>query len=347
MKKLLAWGLTLTMLFTMTACGKSNNDTNSNKTTDPSETTSDKDESSKDLTPVTIVLDWTPNTNHTGLYVAQEKEYFEAAGLDVTIVQPPEDGATSMVASGQAQFGIDFQDYLAPVFTSEEKIPVTVVATLIQHNTSGIISRKDAGIESPKNMAGHSYATWELPVEQAMIENVVTEDGGDYSKVELIPEYVTDVPTALQTDIDSVWVYYAWDGIATKESGVDTNFFYFKDINPVFDYYNPVIITNDDYLAENPDTVKAFLDACRQGYEYAIANPEDAANILVEQVPELDKDIVTASQIWLADQYKAEVEQWGYIDQTRWDAFYTWLAENDLSPAIPAGYGFTNDYLPK
>ena len=58
---------------------------------------------------ITLVLDWTPNTNHTGFYVALEKGYFEEEGLNVTIVQPPEDGATTMVASGQAQFGIDFR----------------------------------------------------------------------------------------------------------------------------------------------------------------------------------------------------------------------------------------------
>ena len=89
---------------------------------------------------ITLVLDWTPNTNHTGFYVALEKGYFEEEGLKVNIVQPPEDGATMMVASGQAQFGIDFQDYLAPVFSSEDDYNVTEVAALIQHNTSGIIS---------------------------------------------------------------------------------------------------------------------------------------------------------------------------------------------------------------
>ena len=88
------------------------------------ESTSESTEKSKELTEITFVLDWTPNTNHTGLYVAQAKGYFEDAGLKVNIIQPPEDGATNMVASGQAQFGIDFQDYLPPVFTSDEKVPV-------------------------------------------------------------------------------------------------------------------------------------------------------------------------------------------------------------------------------
>ena len=297
---------------------------------------------------ITFCLDWTPNTNHTGLYVAEKLGYFDEAGLNVTIVQPPEDGATTMVASGQAQFGIDFQDYLAPVYTSDEEVPVTAVAAIIQHNTSGIISLKEDGIESPKGLEGKNYATWGLQLEQAIIKNVVTADGGDFDKVNLIPEYVTDVPTALQQDIDAVWVYYAWDGISTKVAGLDTNMFYFKDITPEFDYYSPVIIANTDFLADDPDTAKAFLNAVRKGYEYAIENPDEAADILCEAVPELDPEMVKESQEWLADQYKAEVDQWGYIDPERWNAFYNWLNENGLSEKeIPENYGFTNEYLSK
>ncbi len=300
-----------------------------------------------ELKDITLVLDWTPNTNHTGFYVAQSEGYYAEAGLNVNIIQPPEDGATMMVASGQAQFGVDFQDYLAPVFTSADEIPVTAVAALIQHNTSGIVSLKEDGIDSPKGLEGKNYATWELPVEQAMIQNIVEADGGDYSKVNLIPEYITDVVSALQQDIDAVWIYYAWDGIATERAGLDTNMIYFKDITPEFDYYSPVIISNTNFLAEDPETAKAFLAATAKGYEYAIDNPEAAAQILCDAVPELDIDMVTESQQWLADQYKAEVPQWGYIDQERWDAFYSWLYTNGLSDEIPAGYGFTNEYLPE
>ena len=299
------------------------------------------------ITEITLVLDWTPNTNHTGFYVALEKGYFEDEGLKVNIVQPPEDGATMMVASGQAQFGIDFQDCLSPVFTSEEEIPVVVVASLIQHNTSGIISLKEDGINSPKDLEGKNYATWDLPIEQAMMKNVVEADGGDFSKVNLIPEYVENEPAALQQDIDAIWVYYAWGGIACKQAGLDTNVFYFKDITPEFDYYNPVILANSNWIKENPKAAKGFLTATKRGYEDAIANPDEAAEILCKQVPELDANLVKESQAWISEQYKADVDRWGYIDQKRWDAFFTWLYENELSDEIPAGYGFTNDYLPE
>lgn len=300
-----------------------------------------------ELQEITLVLDWTPNTNHTGFYVALNEGYYEEEGLKVNIVQPPEDGATTMVASGQAQFGIDFQDYLPPVFTSEEKIPVTAVAALIQHNTSGIISLKEDNINSPKDLEGKNYATWDLPVEKAMMENIVEADGGDFSKVNLIPEYVENEAAALQQDIDAIWVYYAWAGISTKQAGLDTNMIYFKDITPEFDYYSPVIVSNTDWLEDNADTARAFLRATMKGYEYAVNDPDGAAEILVTQVPELSIELVKESQEWLSPQYKAEADKWGYIDQTRWDAFYKWLFDNGLSDEIPAGYGFTNEYLPE
>lgn len=295
---------------------------------------------------ITFVLDWTPNTNHTGVYVAQKLGYFEEAGIEINIVQPPEDGATSLVASGNAQFGVDFQDSIAPAFGTEEPLPVTAVAAILQHNTSGIISLKGNGIDRPKGLEGKTYATWNAPIEKAMLQNVVEGDGGDFSKVNLRPSTVNDVIAGLQTDVDAVWIYYAWDGIATEVKGVETDYFSFRDLNPVFDYYTPILVANNSFLSEKPETAKKFLKAVQQGYEYAISHPEEAADILLEAAPELDRDITVASQKWIADQYKAEAEQWGIIDPSRWNAFYNWLNENGLvEQVIPENFGFTNDYL--
>ena len=328
--------LTLFVTIVLSACGSK---TSKDENTNVGSTKKEK---------VRIVLDWTPNTNHTGLYVAASKGYFEAAGLEVEIMQPPEGSTTTLVGAGGAEFGISFQDTIAPTFASDSPMPVTAVATIIQHNTSGIISLKETGIDSPGKLSGHSYATWDSPIELAIIKKIIEEDGGNYDDLELIPNTVSDVITALKTDIESVWVYYAWDGIATEVAGLETNFLNFADYGTELDYYNPIIIANDDYLAKNPETTKKFLDAVKQGYEFAIKNPDDAADILLEAVPELDETLVKASQKWLADQYKAEVEQWGYIDPARWDAFYAWLFENKLiEKEIPAGTGFNNEFLPE
>lgn len=301
------------------------------------------------LEKVTFVLDWTPNTNHTGLYVAQEKGFFKEAGLEVEIVQPPEDGAVVLVASGKAQFGVSFQDSLAAAFAGEEALPVTAVASVIQHNTSGIISRAGEGMETPKGMEGHTYATWNGPIELATVQKVVEADGGDFSKVSLIPSTVADEVSALQTNsVDAIWIYYAWAGVKMEVEGLETDYFAFADIDPVFDYYTPVIISGNQYLEEHPETAKAFLAALQKGYEFAIGQPEEAAEILLNAAPELDRSLVVESQKYLADQYRADAPYWGYIDAARWNAFYEWVNENELTEEkILPDKGFTNKYLPQ
>lgn len=303
----------------------------------------------QDTKKITFVLDWTPNTNHTGLYVAKEKGYFEEAGLDVEIVQPPENGAEVLVASGRAQFGVSFQDSMAPAVAGNHALPVTAVAAVIQHNTSGIVSRKGDGMDRPKGMEGKNYATWDLPVEKAMVKNIVEADGGDFEKVRLVPSTVTDEVSALRTkSVDAIWIFYAWAGVKMELEGLDTDYIAFADLNPVFDYYTPVIIANNDFLKNDKDTAKAFLKALGKGYEAAVQDPEGAAKILCAAAPELDSELVLASQNYLADQYQAEAKGWGWIDPERWNRFYGWLNENGLTEAqIPENAGFSNDYLPQ
>lgn len=330
-KRILAAVLTALVAFGMTGCG------------------SGKKESSdqKDLKKITFVLDWTPNTNHTGIYVAKEKGYFEDAGLDVDIVQPPEDGAEVLVGSGKAQFGISFQDTMASALTGDDALPIEAVAAVLQHNTSGIISRKGEGMDRPKGLEGKKYATWDAPIEKATLKQVVEADGGDFDKVKMIPSTVTDEVSALKSkSVDAIWIFYGWAGIAAENAGLKTDYFAFKDIDDVFDYYTPVIIGNSSWLKKNPETAKKFLSAAKKGYEDAIKDPEGATKILCEAAPELDKDLVVNSQKYMKDQYKAEVDQWGYIDPERWNAFYNWLNEKKLvETQIPENTGFTNDYL--
>lgn len=299
-----------------------------------------------ELKEVSFLLDWTPNTNHTGLYAALDKGYFAEAGLNVKIQTPPQGGAAALVGAGRANFGIDAQDTMAPALTAEDPLPVKAIAAILQHNTSGIISRKGEGLERPKGMEGRQYATWDNPVEQAMIKNVVEQDGGDFSKIQLIPNNITDEVAALKTrQIDAVWIFYGWSGINAKVQGFDFDYFAFRDLNPVLDYYTPVIITSDQMIKEDPDTVRKFMAAAAKGYRFAEKNPEEAANILLKHAPELDPDLTKESQKWIASQYIDPGKAWGVIEDKRWDGFYAWLWENRLiAKQIPAGHGFTNEF---
>ena len=301
---------------------------------------------SKSNQKIKIVLDWVPNTNHTGLYVAKDLGYFKEEGLDVEIVQPPEGSTTALIGAGGAEFGISFQDTLAKSFAKENPVPVTAVAAILQHNTSGIISLKEKGIDSPKKLEGKKYATWEDNIEQAILKKLVTDDKGDFSKVKLIPYTITDVVTGLKTDVDAVWVYYAWDGIATERAGLQTNFLKIRDYGEELDYYSPVIIANNDFLKKNPEIAKKVLKAIKKGYEYAMKNPEESAKILVKNSPELDINLVTASQKWISKEYQSDAREWGIIDGNRWNRFYEWLYKNKaVEREIPKDFGYSNEYL--
>ena len=326
MKKVLALILALTMLLSLTACGGKEEET------------------------ITFVLDWTPNTNHTGIYVALQKGWFEEAGLKVDVVQPPEGGSALLVASGKAQFAVTAQDSIAPALTGENAMPLTTVAAILQHNTSGIVSRAGEGMDTPKGLEGHKYATWDSPVEKATIRQVMAADGGDFDKVELIPSTVTDEVSALKSgDVDAIWIFYGWAGIACEVAGLPIDYFDFADFDPVLDFYTPIIVSNNDWLENNPETAKAFLAALSRGYEYAAENPKEAADILMEAAPELksNAELVYRSQEYLAGEYIADAARWGEIDPDRWGGYFAWLNDNGLmeTPLDP-GMGFTNEYLP-
>lgn len=334
--RLLALVLALVLTFSLVSCAKSSNDENK-----------PADEAKE----IIVSLDWTPNTNHTGLYVALANGYYADAGLNVKIVQPPEGDAIAACSSGQVQFAVGYQDLLLPAFTSETPMEVTAVAALLQHNTSCIVSKKGAGMDTPKGLEGKQYLTWQSPVELAMMKNVVEADGGDFSKVEQIP----DVPTDEAQDVNAnpnhaIWIYYGWGGINAEVNNIEVDTFFFKDLNPVFDYYSPVLVANNQFINDDPETVKAFLAATQKGYEYAVSNPDEAAQILIDSddTGALDgsEELVKASQKWMADQYVADAPKWGYIDPARWNAFYNWVAdEKIIDEKLPENTGFTNDYL--
>lgn len=309
-----------------------------------------KQSKSKNRT-VTVVLDWTPNTNHTGMYVAKQKGYYKKYHLNVKFMQPPKDGAEQLVVSGKAEFGVSAQDTFAGAIARKDPLPITTIAGIIQHNTSGIMSRKADGITSPKKMMGKRYSTWDLPIEQATIKQVVNDDHGNYKKLKLIPNNITDEVAALKSkQTDDIWVFYGWAGQNAKVKNFPINYFSFRSLNKVFDYYTPTLIGNNSFLKNNPQVAKDFMKATTKGYDYASNHPHQSADILMDQVPELksNRKLVYASQTYLSKQYALGSKQWGKISATRWNGFYTWLNKNNLvSVKLKKDQGFTNKYLPK
>ncbi len=300
-----------------------------------------------ELTDITVMLDWVPNTNHTGLYVAQSQGFFKEAGLNVSIIQPGESTAEQVVAAGSADFGVSYQEGVT--LARVQNVPIVSVAALIQHNTSGFASRAGAGISRPKDFEGKTYGGWGSPIEQAMLSLLMQCDGGDVSKVNILDSGYADFLTITERgDIDFAWIFYGWDGINAELKGVELNTVMLNEWQEcVPDYYTPVLITGEKMIAERPELVKAFVGAVAKGYESAIANPEQAADILLQAAPENDPALVKASQQWLAKQYQADAPQWGRQSEQVWQRYADWLLEQGLlEQPLDAAAAFDNSFLP-
>ena len=298
---------------------------------------------------ITFVLDWAPNTNHVGLYVAKNLGYYAEEGLEVTFIQPGTTGCSADVSTGVGQFGIDFQEQM--IYNEQSSVNVTAVAAVIQHNTSGILAK--GKIDSLAALNGKKYASWGLQGEEAIVRYFLQEEGADINTVTFIPNTVENIVAEFTntSGADCLWSYLGWDVTKLNTEGIANTFFRMSDYIPALDYYTPVIIANNDYLKDNAEYARKFIKATARGYEYAIANPREAADILMEENPELavDSELIYASMEVLKGEYKSDAPQWGYIDQARWDAFFDLMWElrtEGMTGPITDGYGFTNAFLP-
>jgi len=330
-KKVLMVGMSCVIL---AACG---NDAvkNNEKSTD-----------SKDLKKVTLMLDWTTNTNHTGIFVAKANGYFKAHGLDVTIKTPGDVTSDQLVAANKVQFGISSQELVTQ--SRDEGIPVKSIGAIIQHNTSGFMSLKSKNIESPKDFEGKTYGGFGAPIEEPVIEAVMDKEDADIKKVKMVNMGNTDFFTASKKNIDFAWVFYGWTGIEAQTRGEQVNMQYLVDYDKNLDYYTPVFIANERYIKSDSETVKAFMQSVKEGYEYAIQQPEKSADILIKEAPELKdkRELVEKSQNYLKDKYQDDAASWGMQDAAVWKNYADFMKKNQvIHNDFNAEEAFTNEFV--
>jgi ABC-type nitrate/sulfonate/bicarbonate transport system substrate-binding protein len=302
----------------------------------------------KECTAITVLLDWTPNTNHTGLYVAKDLGYFKDEGLDVDIIQASEVGCADLIAAGKGQFGISSSEQVLVARTSKNPLPIKAIAAITQHNTSGFASLKDKNIKTPKDFENKTYGGWGLPMEEAMLKGLMKKYDADFKKLKMVNSGAVDFITNISKNVDFGWIFYGWDGIAAELQKVEMEFVKLGDIDPVMDYYTPVIISGDSYLDENPEIAKKFLKAATKGYEYSSENPVEAAKILLEAAPEIGEEMAITSQKYLSKEYLADAAVWGYMKKEVWENFGNWMLETGLiEKTIDIDGAYTNEFLPK
>lgn len=309
--------------------------------------TSEK-KASKDLEKVTVILDWTPNTNHTGIYAAKALGYYEEAGLDVEIIQPSDTSSLQLITANQGDFAITYQEDLTYARTADDPLNVKAIAAIIQHNTSGFTAPVSKGITSVKDFEGKTYGGYGGPSEDAILKAVMNKNGADYSKLNIVNVGTDDFFMATEKNIDFEWTFEGWTNISAKLKGIDVNFIKASDLDERLDYYTPIIAATEDTLNNKSEMTKKFMEATSRGYKYAMENPEEAANILLEAAPELDKDLVVESQKYLADKYQGDAAKWGEMKDSVWNNYTSFMMEyNLINNNMKAEEAYTNEFLPE
>ncbi len=296
------------------------------------------------LDEITVLLDWTPNTNYSGLFAAKDKGYYLEEGLEVKI---EEAGANvlPLVATDKAQFGVSYQEQVT-FARLNDNIPIVSIAAVVQHNSSGFASLRDKGIDAVADFKNKSYGSWGTEVEEATIKALMDKAGADFGSVSIVTIGETDLFAVIEKLADFAWIYYGWDGIAAEQKGAELSFIPLRDLDPAFDYYTPVIISSERLIDEHPDLVQRFMRATAKGYSLAIENPEEAAEILLRNVPELDGNLVRASQDWLKDKYRDDAELWGLQKREVWESYSRWLLEHNLvDRMLDVDKAFTNRFI--
>ena len=264
-KKICSVTSILLMIFVLTGCSSANTAKTQNK----------------ELKEVNVLLDWYPNAVHTFLYAAEAQGYFEEAGLKVNLITPAStDDGIKMVAAGKADIAISYpkQEILA----RGENINVKSIGAIVRSPLNQLMVRKDSNVNNLKDLENKKVGYASFDIDKETVKSMVKKAGGDPEKVQFI-DVGYDLMSAIQTKrVDAIiGGFINHEEILLEKEGVELNTF-----NPV-DYgmansYELSFIASDDKIANDKDTLKAFLSACKKGFDYTKNNEDSALKLVLD-----------------------------------------------------------------
>jgi ABC-type nitrate/sulfonate/bicarbonate transport system substrate-binding protein len=305
---------------------------------------------------LTVALDWVPNTNHTGIFVAKAKGYFDAQNIDLKIL--PYSGASTdvLVSQGKADLAISF---VPSVLVSRSAgIDVKAVGAVMSRNTEALVVLADSKFKQPKDFAvGTTYGGFGLPYEEPTWTALIKADGATDVNFKPVTLNTAAYEALYQKKIDWSALFLGWEAIEAKQRGINLRLFPLpKYLGVAGDFPSTILVSSDATIAAKPDVLKRGLAAISQGYTFAAQNPAEAAQILIDQNPELQKNtkLVKASADYLAPVYVGDSAQWGLFKPEPWTELGTILsdagalADKSGTPVKAPDFAtyWTNDLLP-
>ena len=276
-KRILA--LLLAFVLALTGCAAGSGDESESKAANEVKNSDGEDQ--KELKELDVVLDWYPNALHAFLYVAIAKGYYEEEGLKINIRFPSNaNDAMSLVAAGQADIGLYYQQDVIQA-RANQAVPVKSIGAVVQGPLNIILSLKDQGIESPEDLTGKKIGYAGTELSEALIRSIMQEAGADYSDVTMI-DVGFDLMSSMTTgNVDAtIGCLLNHEVPQMEEEGFEVNWFELDDYG-VPTYYEGIFLASDEAIANDSETLSAFLRASKRGFEDMKADPNGALETLL------------------------------------------------------------------
>ena len=297
---------------------------------------------------VDLWLDWYPNSDHAGIYVAMAKGYYAAAGLHVTARVPASTAdAISLLAHGSGDIGISYEPSV--LLSRAKGVPIVATAAIVQRPLNAVLALQSTGITRPRQLEGHTVGVSGEPSDYTDLKALLNFDHGDYAKVHVANVGYDLLPALLSHHVDAIiGAYWTWEGLQAQAAGKPVNVLRL-DANGVPPYYELVFVTGRGQLSREPGVLRAFQQATFRGYAYAAAHPDQATAMLLKAPGVLSKSssLIAHSLTLLAPLFKDAQGRYGAMDVRRWQAYADWMTATKLmSGHVDAAQAMTTSLLP-
>jgi putative hydroxymethylpyrimidine transport system substrate-binding protein len=302
----------------------------------------------RDLHSLTLWLDWYPNSDHVGIYVAMAKGYYARQGLAVQARVPS--GATDalkLVAHGTGDIAISYEPDV--LLSRAQGVPVVATAAIVQRPLNCVMALHSSDITRPRQLQGKTVGIAGLPSDYTDIAAVVRNDGGNPRLVKTVVVNYALLQALVTKRVDAVeGEYWTWEALQARQHGYQVNVMHLEHYG-VPDYDELVFATATRQLKREAATLRAFQRATFEGYAYAVEHPAEATRLLlkVPGVLSSSRSLIEQSIHLLSPLFHDRLGRYGTMSVAQWQAYADWMTRTHLmSTHVDARTALTTALLP-